>query len=284
MRPFSKAVVGTNTGLSALLKKREETGFSRPSLSSRLSASGSAGSCGRCKAAGTCTKHPGCTDEGGTTSVRVAAASQETGAGSGAGRGGAAQTCQQGTPRAPPRQRPTAQSQEMGAAPGAEVGCRGAGPGGPSQGRPSPPRSRNPSPPAAGGPDPVQPGAPREGTRDDLVSFLRWFPLAARSRASVPHQCSRRQMRGCTGGREEGTPGPHGHGRRGLRAPLGVRGHKPQRPDPASRPGRSSLPGPARPAGPSQRDLIPRLGSGVSPPPGPRHLQARAARTASGCL
>lgn len=186
MRPFSKAVVGTNTGLSALLKKREETGFSRPSLSSRLSASGSAGSCGRCKAAGTCTKHPGCTDEGGTTSVRVAAASQETGAGSGAGRGGAAQTCQQGAPRAPPRQRPTAQSREMGAAPGAEVGCRGAGPGGPSQGRPSPPRSRNPSPPAARGPDPVQPGAPREGTRDDLVSFLRWFPLAARSRASVP--------------------------------------------------------------------------------------------------
>ena len=179
MRPFSKAVEDTNTGLSALLKKRGETGFSRPSLSSRLSASGSAGSCGRCKAAGTCTRHPGCTEEGGTTSVRVAAASQETGAGSGAGRVGAAQTCQQGAPRAPPRQRPTAQSREMGAAPGAEVGCRGGGAWWPpSQGRPSPPRSRSPNPPAARGPNPVQPGAPREGTRDDLVSFLRWFPWA----------------------------------------------------------------------------------------------------------
>lgn len=65
---------------------------------------------------------------------------------------------------------------------------------------------------------------PREGTGGgDLVSFPRWFPRAARSGASVPRSPTGfpAAQRGRPGGCEAGTPGPRGHGRRGLRRPGG---------------------------------------------------------------
>lgn len=72
-----------------------------------------------------------------------------------------------------------------GSRPGA--GKWGAAPGGRWGGGGSPPRAlRSPNPPAARGLTQGSP-APWEGTGGgDLVSFPRWFPRAARSRASVP--------------------------------------------------------------------------------------------------